>query len=133
MHKQDVKKLVLLGLTSGLLVAQSHGIAADANDGNIGYHLMTESELALELTNEGAKMFQSLNPEGKALALEVVSMRCNKTNPCGHLNACKTDKNDCAGQGACKGQGKCAFADKNLAVKVVYDKLMKNKRSSALQ
>lgn len=104
----------------------------DPNDGNMGYHLMNESELMLELNAEGRKMYNSLTPEGKTLALKVASMRCAGTNDCKNLNACKTDKNDCAGQGQCKGQGKCAVADKNLAVKLVYQK-MKAKRDNALQ
>jgi hypothetical protein len=104
----------------------------DPNDGNLGYHMMTEQELMLELNPEGVRMYKSLSPEGKALALQVASMRCNASNSCRGLNACKTDKNDCAGQGQCKGQGKCAIADKNLAVKLVYKK-MQEKRSNALR
>jgi hypothetical protein len=124
------------GRCGGKLVAENdssekHGEynADDANDSNLGYHLMTEDELLLELNDEGAKMYQSLDPKGKELALEVASMRCAGTNPCGKLNACKTEKNDCAGKGSCKGTGKCAVSDKNLAVKLVYEK-MKNKRSN---
>jgi hypothetical protein len=106
--------------------------SVDPNDGNLGYHMMTEQELMLELNPEGVRMYKSLSPEGKALALQVASMRCNASNSCRGLNACKTDKNDCAGQGQCKGQGKCAIADKNLAVKLVYKK-MQEKRSNALR
>lgn len=104
----------------------------DPNDGNLGYSLMTEQDLMLELNDEGKRMYRSLSPEGKALALKVASMRCNASNECRGLNACKTDKNDCAGKGACKGQGKCSVADKNLAVKLVYQK-MQAKRNNALR
>jgi hypothetical protein len=104
----------------------------DPNDSNMGYHLFTEDELLLELNDEGTRMYESLSPEGKQLVLKVASMRCAKTNPCGGLNACTTDKNDCAGQGKCQGQGKCAVSDKNLAVRLVYQK-MNNKRANALQ
>ena len=103
-----------------------------ANGSNLGYHLMTEDELLLELNDEGSRMYKSLSPEGKRLALEVASMRCAKTNPCAGLNACATDKNDCAGKGQCKARGKCAVSDKNLAVKLVYEKMVK-KRSDALR
>lgn len=103
----------------------------DPNAGNLGYHLMTEDELLIELSDSGAKQFNDLSPEGKALALQVASMRCKGSNDCAGLNACKTDQNDCAGKGSCKGQGKCAIADKNLAVKLVYEK-MSDKRTSAL-
>lgn len=145
MKKRELKQLAILGLTGGLLIANQAEAAKtettkasstsednyDPNDSNIGYKLMTEDELLIELNNDGVKMYNSLNPQGKALALEVASMRCAKTNPCGGLNACATDKNDCAGKGKCKGQGKCALSDKNLAVKLVYEK-MAGKRSNAM-
>lgn len=104
--------------------------AKDPNGGNLGYHLMTEDELLLELNNEGAKLYNSLTPEGKLLAREVASSRCNNANVCRGLNACKTDENECAGQGSCKGKGKCSIADKNLAVKLAAQK-MANKRADA--
>lgn len=144
MNKNDMKKLALLGLIGGTLVSQG-AFAADAttskkgevgskdksieelNAQNVGYHLYTEDELLLELNDEGAKMFKSLTPEGKKLALEVASSRCNGTNECKGLNGCQTANNACAGKGACKGQGKCAIADKNLAVKLVRDKLAKER------
>lgn len=188
--KKDLKKLALLGLTSGLVVSPENGAAdllddsnagyvlaaatkhgcpgqngcpaakkkivasrdvtattdskykapdaakedskdSDPNAGNLGYYLMTEDELLIELNDEGVKKYKSLSPEGKKLALEVASMRCASTNACQGLNACKTEHNDCAGKGSCKGQGKCAIADKNLAVQLVYDK-MAQKRSNAL-
>jgi hypothetical protein len=149
MKKREFKHLALLGLTSGLLLtngevesktdldknnSRSNNASDnyDPNNSNIGYHLMTEDELLIELNDNGIKMYNSLDPRGKQLALTVASMRCAKTNPCGGLNACATDKNDCAGKGECKAQGKCAVSDKNLAVKLVYEK-MANKRSSALK
>ncbi len=105
---------------------------SNPNDGNLGYHLMSEEELMLELNSEGIKLYNNLNQHGKALALQVASARCNGMNSCSHLNACRTEKNTCAGMAACKGQGKCAFSDKNLAVRLVYQK-MKGKRSAALR
>lgn len=104
----------------------------DPNDSNMGYHLMTDAEIQLELSDEGRRMYNSLDDEGKALARKVASMRCAKTNECKGLNACMTDKNTCAGKGDCKGQGKCGISDKNLAVKLVYDK-MAAKRTKMLQ
>jgi len=95
----------------------------DYNEGNVGYHLYSEEELLLELDASGTKLYQSLTPEGKALALQVASARCDHTNACKGLNACKTDKNECAGKGGCKGMGKCALADKNLAVKLAAKKM----------
>lgn len=104
----------------------------DPNDGNLNHRLLTEQELKLELNQEGIRMYNSLSPEGKAMALKEASMSCNGTNDCKGLGACKTDKNNCAGQNDCKGQGKCAVADKNMAVKLVYKK-MQEKRNNALR
>lgn len=155
MKKHDLKKLALMGMISGAMLSKDPLAAAapskttpakpavettqsaetvDAqikqnNESNMNYRLMDEDELLLELSPEGEADYNSLNPEGKKLALYVASQMCNGTNQCKGLNACKTDNNDCAGKGACKGQGKCAFSDKNLAVKVVKEK-MKAKRSA---
>lgn len=142
MNKNDMKKLALLGLVSGTMVCQGlHAADATAkaaadtkaksieelNAQNVGYHLYTEDELLLELNDEGAKLFKSLSPEGKKLALEVASARCNGTNSCKGLNGCQTANNSCAGKGSCKGTGKCAIADKNLAVKLVHNKMAKER------
>ena len=77
-------------------------------------------------------MYKSLSPEGKKLALYAASQRCDHTNQCAGLNACQNDDHGCAGKGSCKGKGKCALADKNLAVKLVSDKMAK-KRAQASQ
>lgn len=137
MRKHDFKKLALLGVSSGLLIA--HPVAAvsntstkttdsksnsksyDPNDGNMNYHLMTEEELKLQLNGEGISIYDSLDEEGKRLARKVASMACAGTNDCKRLGACKTDKNECAGKNACKGKGTCAHSDKNQAVKLVRD------------
>ena len=161
MKRREFKTLALMGLASGLLLSNeasatqgklqnlsainnnstkiafqsskssNNNSNEDPNDSNLGYHMMTEDELQLELNDQGNKMYNSLSPQGKKLALQVASMRCAKTNPCAGLNACATDKNDCAGKGKCQGTGKCAVSDKNLAVKLVYQKMAK-KRSNAL-
>lgn len=151
MERHHWKKLALLGMTSGLMLSNSLSAKEesssktsekadvkksdvkkyDPNDGNMNYHMMTEDELLLELNDKGAKMYRELSPEGKALALSVASVMCNASNPCKNLNACQTDEHECAGKGECKGKGKCAFSDKNLAVKVVYDKIMAQKRANA--
>ena len=103
---------------------------SDANAGNLGWHLMTDKEMLMELNSDGAALYNSLSPEGKALARQVASARCNGTNECSGLNGCKTEHNDCAGKGTCKGTGKCAIADKNLAVELAAKK-MAAKRAGA--
>lgn len=113
----------------GGLVAE-RDVEKDKNDENLGYHVMTEDELLLELNDEGTSLYKGLSPEGKKLALLVASQRCDHTNECAGLNACATDKNSCAGKGSCQGKGKCALADKNLAVKLVSEKMAK-KRAEA--
>lgn len=147
MKKRDLKKMALLGLTGGIILTQSSLLADtnsekngsksaastskekeyDPNGENLGYHLMTEDELLLELNADGQRMFKSMDAANKQLVLKVASARCNFTNECKGLNACKTDKNDCAGKGSCRGTGKCALSDKNLAVKLVYDKMQKKR------
>lgn len=149
MKKHSFKKLATLGLASGIALAsqleadikttppktvitKDSKEDTDPNAGNLGYHLLTEDELLLDLNDEGYKLYMSLSPEGKALAREVASTRCNASNQCKGLNACATDKNACAGKGACKGQGKCSLSDKNLAIKLVAKK-MNEKRTEALK
>lgn len=136
MKNKKLKELALLGLAGGLLLnsqlladtqktekTETTSAQDDPNKGNLGYRLMTEDELLLELTDEGANLYNSLSPEGKELAIFVASQRCQGSNECKGLNACQTDTNDCAGKGQCKGTGKCAVADKNLAVKIVAKKM----------
>lgn len=101
------------------------------NSGNMGYHLMTEDELMMELDSKGQDLYKKLDQKGKELARYVASQRCNGTNMCAGLNACATDSNKCAGQGSCKGTGKCAFADKNQAVKVVSEKMAKKRNNAS--
>lgn len=129
---QDPSKLADAKTSSAKSSTDKDNYGDDPNNGNLGYHLMTEDELLLELNDEATKLYNSLSPEGKALAREVASQRCNGTNDCKGLNACQTEHNKCAGQGSCKGTSKCAFSDKNLAVKVVAKK-MAEKRNGALK
>lgn len=144
-HK-TLKSSMIAGLTAGIILSQTV-FAADqktesaqtaqkkkglldliANtDGNITYHLMTEDELLIELNESGTKIYRSLSPEGKALAIKLASRSCNGTNECKGQNACRSDKNSCYGQGSCKGQTKCGFANKNDAMKLASD-LMAKKR-----
>lgn len=133
MNKKDLKKLALLGIFSGIAItqpAQAEEYQSEFDqEGNRGYHLFTEDELMLELNAKHARIYMSLSPEGKELARKVASQRCQNTNYCKGLNACKTDKNECAGRGDCKGTSKCGFADKNLAVKVVANKMADKRKS----
>ena len=131
--------LMISGILSGTLLAQiAHAQdskdkksskkpslieLAEATDGNITDHLMTEDELLIQLNDEGTKLYNSLTPEGKQLAIRTASRSCNGRNECKGLNACATDKNSCAGKGSCKGQTKCGISDPNLAVKLAAKKM----------
>lgn len=142
MKTRDLKKLALMGLLGGLIVANHATLEGadlpkdktdtktDPNAGNMNWHLMTEKELLLQLNEEGIAQYNSLTPEGKQLAREVASAMCNGTNKCKGLGACATDKHTCAGKNDCEAQGKCAIADKNLAVDLVAKK-MAQKRANA--
>jgi hypothetical protein len=101
----------------------------DPNSENLGYHLLSEDELLLQLNDAGVKQYQALSPEGKALAREVASQRCNSTNSCKGLNACQTEHNACAGKGSCKGQSKCAHSDKNMVIKLVAEKMTEKRQA----
>lgn len=155
MKKQELIKLAFMGISSGVLIsAQAQAETAETaetpateangcggksgcggenneysnNQGNYGFHILSEDELVLELNEKGEALYMSLSDEGKDLARKVASQRCNGTNLCKGLNACQTENHSCAGQGSCKGQGKCGFSDKNLAVKVVSIKMAKEKQ-----
>lgn len=142
MKKEELKKIALSGFASGLLISSFTPIhaaetdidkkIAEKNKENIGYHVMSEEELLSNLNAKGKERYESLDAEGKQIAIKVASMSCNGTNPCKGYGACKTDSHDCAGQNECRGQGKCAVGDKNFAVKLVYDKMQK-KRAEALK
>lgn len=155
MKKRDLKKLALLGMLSGVVLSQNVQAADTKNNkshiadstetksdkkdsksvspddySNFIDRPYTEEELLSELNDDGKKLYNSLDKQGKKLAVETAGKYCTGTNECAGLNACKTDKNDCAGKGACKGQGKCAISDKNQAVKFV-DIKMKKQRAKA--
>lgn len=138
-QKNNLRNKMITGLTVGAVLAHCSVNGAASNEypnlmqlaaesgGNITYHLMTADELMLELTNDGAKVFNTLSPEGQKLALKIASRSCDGTNDCKGQNACQTKNNQCAGKGQCKGTTKCAVGDKNLAVRLAA-KIMAEKR-----
>lgn len=92
---------------------------------------MTEKDLMNSVNAQSKAAFQSLSPEGKAMALKLANQDCKGKNDCKGQNSCKTAKNDCAGKGGCKGQSAGPFRDKNQAIKVAAMK-MAEKRNSVL-
>jgi hypothetical protein len=140
-YKKNLHKKMMAGLSAGILLTHISLHASDAKDfpnlmqlaaetgGNITYRLMTKDEIMLELTNDGAKQFEALSPEGQQLALKIASRSCDGTNDCKGQNACRTKDNDCAGKGKCKGTTKCAISDKSLAVRLA-SQIMAEKRQT---
>ncbi len=92
---------------------------------------LAEKDLMDNVNAQSKAIYQSLSPEGKALALKLANQDCKGKNDCKGQNACKTAKNDCAGKGGCKGQSPSNFKDKNQAIKVASMK-MAEKRNSVL-
>lgn len=141
MNAKELRQAMLVGVMSGLLTSPLKGQSEETGkqsdfmkrieetQGNITFHPLSEDDLLLELNQDEANLYQSLSPEGKALALKLASRSCNGMNECKGQNACRTQAHSCAGQGSCKGQTKCAFSDKNYAVKVAA-KLMAEKRKN---
>lgn len=136
MKDRKLTRLMVTGIASGLFITSLS--AQDKNkddgyekwkkhveslDGNITYQEMNEENLLLQINEDSANLYNSLSPEGKALALQLASRSCNGMNQCKGLNACRSEKNACLGQGPCKGMTICAFSDKNLAVKVAAKKM----------
>lgn len=136
----DLKKIALMGITGGVLIAQSQVEAAynanqsyttDAVDTSMqksASKTMTEQDLLSQLNAEGKATYQGLDKEGKALALKLANQSCKGQNECKGLNSCKTEDNSCAGKGSCKGTSPGPFKDKNAAVKAAA-KHMAEKRS----
>jgi hypothetical protein len=100
------------------------------NDPTTNASRLTESQLLSQLNDQARSTYQSLDAQGKALALKLANQTCKGQNDCKGLNSCKTDDNSCAGKGSCAGKSKGPFQDKNLAVKVAAMK-MADKRSNA--
>ena len=92
--------------------------------------LMTEDQLKSQLNDQGKQTYNSLTPEGKAMAVKLASRSCKGTNDCKGQNACKADDHSCAGKGSCAGSSICSFKDKNMAVKIAAQK-QAEKRTNA--
>jgi hypothetical protein len=143
MKNLHLQQLILTGILTGAIISQAKSWSQEAlsdrefmelikeTGGNITYQQLDEEGLLLELSADNAQTFRSLSSEGKKLALQLASRSCNGTNDCKGQNACRTDLNKCAGMGTCKGTTKCAFSDKNVAVRVAA-KLMAEKRAKAI-
>lgn len=140
--KKDLKTLALMGL-GGILMTQAQAHAGQQNNDNRYYMAdsmdsmqnsskkMTESDLIQKLNPETRLVFQSLDKEGKDLALKLAEQACKGKNSCKGMNSCKSKDNTCAGTGGCKGQSAAPFTNKNMAV-MLAAKNMAEKRLKSM-
>ncbi|MFA6915971.1 MAG: hypothetical protein WC222_06205 [Parachlamydiales bacterium] len=131
MKKSTLKKLALLGLLSGIAATATACDTADKPEKVAEQRQLTENEFVAQLSPEGRRTYQSLDADGKRLALQLANQSCKGQNSCKGLNSCKSDTNSCAGQGGCKGSSQGPFKDKNDAVKVAAMNMAK-KRTNAI-
>lgn len=129
----NLKKIALLGLTGGILLAatgcEQQRSGGGTTQSSVSQKQMSAAELYAVLTPEERQEYDSLDSKGKKLALELANQSCKGQNSCKGLNSCKSSENSCKGQGGCKGKSQGPFADKNDAVKVAA-KHMAEKRQN---
>lgn len=134
MKKRNFKKLALLGLAGGacLLTAGCETKAdGEAKDSQVASSEQLSQDALVNLLDAKTKrIFDSLDPEGKALALQLANQSCKGKNSCKGLNSCASDKNSCAGNGSCKGTSKGPFTDKNKAVQVAAKKMAEKRKAA---
>ena len=141
MKKHDLTKLAIMGIAGGLLITGQAQADDDKGELDVSTIIaqkgscagpggcagmkdngapkeLAERDLWNQLNEEGRNIYETLDAEGRKLALQLANRSCAGHNDCKGLNACASDKNACSGQGGCQGQSKCNFKDKNLAVKV---------------
>ncbi|MBA3722193.1 MAG: hypothetical protein H0W88_07320 [Parachlamydiaceae bacterium] len=131
MKKQSLKKIALLGLAGGVLLCNtSCENSVGKNSSAIeSQKQLSASELYTKLNSVEKKEYDSLDMEGKKLALSLANQSCAGKNECKGLNSCKTDSNSCKGLGSCKGTSVGPFKDKNDAVKVAAMRMADKRRS----
>lgn len=92
---------------------------------------LTSDQLKSQLNEKSRALYDSLDDEGKALAIKLAAGTCKGKNDCRGLSGCKTAANDCKGKNGCKGTGTAKFTDKNDAVKIAAQKMAEKRGSSA--
>lgn len=122
MKRSDLKKLAMMGLLAGMAcscgVDNSRGASSSNYSDVAEADTMDEQELMAKLDDNGKRLYSSLSPEGKKLALQLANQSCKGKNTCAGLNSCATQEHSCMGKGTCKGTSKGPFTNKNDAVKV---------------
>ncbi len=131
----NLKKIAILGMAGGMLMSYQQADAATNGIQGIQFvamesessNTLTEDALVSKLNAEGKQLYQSLSPEGKALAQKLANQSCKGQNDCKGQNSCKSETNTCAGLGGCKGTSKGPFKDKNDAVKAAAANMAKKR------
>ncbi len=123
MKKSDLKKLALLGLLSGIACScnmdgSGKSLSSPTDLAETDQGTLNEQDLMTKLDDNGKRLYGSLSPEGKKLALQLANQSCKGKNSCAGLNSCATQEHACMGKGSCKGTSKGPFVNKNDAVRV---------------
>lgn len=130
--KANLSKLALMGIASGALLAVTscnESTKELANTERNSHIKLNENTLVAQLNERGLQEYNSLDREGKTLALKLANQDCKGQNDCKGLNSCKTKENSCAGQGSCKGKSPGPFTDKNKAVHVAFMKMAEKRKN----
>ncbi len=104
MKKRDLKKLALLGLASGMILANQSDLEASSSEG------LADQDFLNSLTQEELSLYQGLDIEGQALARLIASPSCGSGN-CSRSSARRGSgfrtHNSCSGNSGCSGSGGC--------------------------
>lgn len=138
--KHTLTTLAALGLMSGLMATEMENstaevaaidLVAQKNAPCTPPTAKQETWLFSMINSESKKLYNSMDCEGKSMAMSMAEQKGAGQNKCSGQNSCKTSKNQCAGYASCKGMSKCQFKDKNMAVQIAA-KNMAKKRSGAM-
>lgn len=132
MKKNHLKKLALFGIAGTLSVTcVGCGQTQTAKNGTsqtTEQKKLSAQDLVSKLDAETKAIYDSLDDEGKALALDLANQSCKGKNTCKGLNSCQGSDHSCSGLGGCAGTSPGPFKNKNDAVKIAA-KHMADKRA----
>ena len=123
MDKFKLSSLAALSLIAGSMAQAEAKCSAPSTS-------QTQS-LYAQLDSAHQSMYDSMDCEGKKLAMKLAEQTCAGKNSCAGLNSCATQNNSCQGKGSCQGQSAGPFKDKNKAIDVAQQYMM-NKRAKSM-
>jgi hypothetical protein len=124
--KIQLVSLAIMGLVAGTMAPIQVQAAQTCQDPSAAQM----QRLFTKLDASHQKTFNSMDCEGKNLAVKLAEQSCKGKNTCKGLNSCKTDKNSCAGLGSCAGTSKGPFTDKNIAIDVAQKHMAEKRKVS---